>query len=341
MEDAVLLLVGLIQGHFNGRVFQLDVEYVHDNNGKVWMVQVCHCVTAKDGSERLSKSPEHWKATRTAESVDVVDTLDLGLTSKRISQIGRHSDERVFLRTRSIKPVDENLVNDTCYEIDVARARSRGATRLPRSPSRSPDRVGGEEFLSTMGTLNIPNARLGPEVPLGTNTAVLGSSQLAGCQGDFCHFDTSYLEHINEDILGQTNQLSEFRRKLMSQNTAVAEDASSTNAEIHNLIKLGSEMGSLTSSKYRDSKKENQDLLTIPLRVIIQARKEMPLVKLLLSRVRRGEEGDYFSQDSYADVAIGSHLPSRYYNDVPCCMNCFKVSSFRMRIADMMSLLLL
>ena len=63
----------------------------------------------------------------------------------------------------------------------------------------------------------------------------------------------------------------------------------------------------------------------IPYRIIIQTRQEMPLVKLMLTRYSRGEKGDYVSQDSYSDLAVGGKVPSHYYKEVKCCANCFKV----------------
>ena len=53
---------------------------------------------------------------------------------------------------------------------------------------------------------------------------------------------------------------------------------------------------------------------------------EMPLVKLQLRRHKSNEEGDYVTEDSYADIAVAGKLPAHYYQDVPCCGNCFKVS---------------
>ena len=53
---------------------------------------------------------------------------------------------------------------------------------------------------------------------------------------------------------------------------------------------------------------------------------EMPLVKLQLRRHKSNEEGDYVTENSYADIAVAGKLPTHHYQDVPCCGNCFKVS---------------
>lgn len=60
---------------------------------------------------------------------------------------------------------------------------------------------------------------------------------------------------------------------------------------------------------------------------IIQARQEMPLVRLQLERHMRGEEGPYTLQDTYQDITVKGKLPAHYYQQVPVCLNCFQVYS--------------
>ena len=53
----------------------------------------------------------------------------------------------------------------------------------------------------------------------------------------------------------------------------------------------------------------------------------MPLVKLQLQRHKRGEPGEYVTEQNYQDISVSSRLPAHYYKEVPCCLNCFKVYS--------------
>ena len=43
-------------------------------------------------------------------------------------------------------------------------------------------------------------------------------------------------------------------------------------------------------------------------RAIMQARQEMPLVKLQLQRHKRGEKSDYVSAENYSDIAVSSKV---------------------------------
>ena len=81
--------------------------------------------------------------------------------------------------------------------------------------------------------------------------------------------------------------------------------------------------GSTTSDG--DEGNDNSLDFVVPYRMVIQSRQEMPLVKLMLKRYKRGEDGDYVAEDSYSDLAISNKLPAHYYKDVQCCRNCYKV----------------
>jgi len=179
-----------------------------------------------------------------------------------------------------------------------------------------------------------------------------------GCQGDFCQFDLDFLEnHEIKKATAKVNTLSEFRARLMdSGGVVVGDDDGGLSSQITQLIKGKSEGGggvpgmkdrkkkktktskdllskSLDSIPLESSHSDGGDgssvdtLLMVPYRVIIQTRQEMPLVKLQLARYKRGEKGEYVSEESYADLAIGSKLPGHFYKDVPCCLKCFKVYS--------------
>lgn len=187
--------------------------------------------------------------------------------------------------------------------------------------------------------IEVPNARLGKEVPL-SSTSLLGTSQLSGCQGDFCHVRLDLLEDPN--VAGgrnANNSLSKFRRRLMEADTSQFGSASthtsdfdSSYADIDNNTATNIILGELSSADLKKTSElrkrtdsESENLFHIPLRSIIQARQEMPFVKSLLLRRKNKESGDYFSVDDYHDIATSGKLPAVYYSDVPCCLNCSKV----------------
>jgi hypothetical protein len=62
---------------------------------------------------------------------------------------------------------------------------------------------------------------------------------------------------------------------------------------------------------------------------IVRARSEHKLVRLLLQRYRRGEEGDYLLTEYFSDtpVGLGQTFPAHYYRKVRICEQCFMVYS--------------
>lgn len=185
-----------------------------------------------------------------------------------------------------------------------------------------------------------PNARLGHEVPIADKTKVLGSSQVLGCQGDFCNFDMGYLEDgTAAEMSGSAPQggknMNDFRNKIMAQSTST--QFLSRDSMVSKLLNtdkpLGNKhksapvllpLGTAATAKSNDSSSK-QPTQKITFRSIIQARQEMPLVKLQLERHRKGEVAPYVREETYSDMEVAGKLPAHYYQEVPCCMNCFKV----------------
>jgi hypothetical protein len=134
-------------------------------------------------------------------------------------------------------------------------------------------------------------------------------------------FESSDIADLPQD----QSQLSAFRKRLIKGN--VWDDNSMSNNDSNNnkqstKAKKRQNRFDPTSDGSQESKESN---LKIPYRIIIQARQEMPLVKLQLSRHMKNEKGDYMSEDNYNEFGVAGKLPSHYYQEVPCCLNCYKV----------------
>ena len=185
---------------------------------------------------------------------------------------------------------------------------SKGGGRL------SPVRVSTADRRLHIGTPQTPNARLTPDVLGTTNTAIFGTSQLSGCQGDFCALDIRKVENRDVDLgstLSTSFKLSEFRQNLMKNDEFYVTEKTL----ISSVGPTGGDSSALSI----------KTPFSIPYRTVIQTRQELPFVKLTLERHRRGEEGDYVSEEYYNDLATSGKLPSVFYKDVPCCENCYKV----------------
>eukprot|EP00981_Chlorochromonas_danica_P008761 scaffold2312_cov165-Ochromonas_danica.AAC.1 len=154
------------------------------------------------------------------------------------------------------------------------------ASSMPNLLSAAPERI--------------PNARFGSEVPI-SHTNILGSSQLTGCQGDFCNFNL---------LDWQPNYK---QRRIVSAGGDYQKDL-------------------LESGIIDPPNGPNQPgLLKWNYNSILLARQQAPLVKNFLERHFRGENIPLAIQDNYMDVAVAGKLPARYYQEVPVCSNCYKI----------------
>jgi hypothetical protein len=164
---------------------------------------------------------------------------------------------------------------------------------------------------------------------------ILGSSQLEGCRGDFCHFDTSVKDtKLSDSEMGQM-QRDEFRRKLLNMPDVYGgmnadgslggegSDAFSLN-DSDSIFSYGHKPSSHQTTPLEASSMSPRH--QIPYKSIIQARKELSLVKTFLLKYKQGIPHDYVSEgNAFDNLSIGQNYPAHYYKDVNVCHNCFKV----------------
>ena len=214
---------------------------------------------------------------------------------------------------------------------------SAGSTSRPISRSDQNDGSKSEPLnplsdplLAQFRVDKAPGATLDYDTPLAGNTKILGSSQILGCQGDFCNFDMSYLENpeLSEGDVNKVSnakELSEFRKKLLM--TGTKSDFIDGDSEVSKQMKGGKKGTSLQPAELAAINADRLPNQKIAYRCIIQARQEMPLVKIALENHRKGVDQPYMREDAFKDTASAAKMPAHYYQDVPCCLNCLKVYS--------------
>ena len=386
METWALKVANRVQSVYKGRVVRMTLEFVQDTEGKVWLSRSTECVVSTDAhGKRESRSSEMLKRSRTevlvagarSDSPDRAglsasrgnDRIGLGSPISRPTSIGHHSEARISRRRRR-EDVGGSTSPDGGASVAVVEDASLGGSffggnyqldtgssyTFPDISSRPGSKGQSREFSNfalesgSDAPIEVPNSRLGKEVPLAESaTAIFGTTQLKGCQGDFCHIRVDMLE--DPSIVGgrqSHKSLSKFRRRLMEADTSQfgTVDESSFGNSYEELddaaatsIILGNSMNGLgaKSKPARKAKtnrrhggdasgnKTSEATQLIPYRAIIQARQEMPLVKAMLLRRKNKESGDYVTTDNYHDLAVSGKLPAVYYTEVPCCANCAQV----------------
>ena len=235
---------------------KLDIESVQDANGVIWVTKIKNCQMAKElpSEAPRSMSPEQYKGARIGRAAEYGDTtslvaqsLDSGFDASRPSRIGRNSDKRVERRANRQALPDEDMVKEIMSggSRNGSRNGSRGGSRGGRSisPARATSRGGtaevkiSESHVTSQG-FHVPGARLGTDVPIAESTSMFGSTQLSGCQGDFCKFDLGYIENTGVLALGgRDNTLSEFRQKLLASDGPVTADEKGLTSHLTNLMK--------------------------------------------------------------------------------------------------------
>jgi hypothetical protein len=183
-----------------------------------------------------------------------------------------------------------------------ANPSSQSNTNLQRKRPDSRNLPSSADGLLNTG--RIPNSTLGKDIPFGTNTDILGSSQLEGCHGDFCHFNVLAMQATGSSAKvkkGKNKGRMDYQKALW-------------------------EAGLMESSTLGES--PNKSVVAdhkLAYKSIIQARQEMPLVRQTLDRHMRGEEGPYSLDDNYHDISFGGKMPAYYFQDVSVCRNCFQI----------------
>lgn len=170
---------------------------------------------------------------------------------------------------------------------------------------------------------SIPNSRLDKEAYV-TATSSLGSSQIVGCQGDFCGLNLISVEtsETHAPLSKKHKTLSDFRRKLM---TADAGNVDYFDSSTHKMPDITGKLSATSFSEPGQEESNGGEFKKIALRSVIQARQEMSLVKLQLDRHKRGDKSPYVTEDTYQGLSISRQMPAHYYQQVPVCSTCYKV----------------
>jgi pimeloyl-ACP methyl ester carboxylesterase len=134
----------------------------------------------------------------------------------------------------------------------------------------------------------------------------MGSTQLAGCRGDFCGYTFDVDEALEVDSRGGKwggGRGGGGGSKLKNKGRKAGGGGEDAEAEVR-----------------------PEDYQSVPFKCIAQARAETTLVSLLLRRHENREDGDYVTQQYLSKGGVlAEHFPGRYYQPAKVCPNCHKV----------------
>lgn len=169
MSHIINSLVRLVESHKKCRVVSMVTEFTVDIESRVWLLRTTQCLTSVDGMGVRTKPTQERKAQRTAQSSIVGQALTTGTGADELSSSNlgaTHSRVRAARRRERDKPPDEGEVQKILGDVKKTRPR-RSSQQHPSSlPSTTSDI---REQSSSVAAAK-----------------ALGSTQLAGCPGDFC-----------------------------------------------------------------------------------------------------------------------------------------------------------
>ena len=328
LQSQTMALVRTLEGVRKCRVRKMVADFIVDPSGVPWFVNTVEVHTV-DGKSKRNVEKQQRAAQQqfvsidnnghlSSKSISGLPTMNGGGGSSGSGSGGAGGKKTLTANERAMSPntlkaykrLASRKKRDQDSLLDQARlsmakpVRPRGAGQLTAS--------GGNSFTT------------------GAARTALGTSQSAGCPGDFCHFTVA----LNDQ--GARGGGSGGPGDGLS------------NTEKHGVIArlresaLGGDSGKTKTpdvSKYHKNSRSKQqhqqshhhltgDSYRVPYYWVPRARAERVLVTLMLRRYASGESGDYLSTlDNTTEMSdvLGANYPSHFYKDVDVCENCMKI----------------
>eukprot|EP01041_Mallomonas_annulata_P003889 gene3889-7762_t len=357
MESMCRIIISRVEHKYGCRVVRMTGEFVQDKQGRIWMVRATDCTARNNLDQKRSISPvavDRSRMNRFQEGFDDQDDDEQYQEQEQSDLIpgfpsaSRDGGDRSRDRNRDRDwDRDRNAFElAASRDVDDMTLDSRGGSKSkPRSRQRQ-GTAGGPRPISSESQVvrsaisplpRIPNARLSNDVVLKNGNNIFGSCQRSGCQGDFCTYDISFIDRDVGDR--NINDREEFRRGLMSSDKTTSYKIAGESLLAPLSLSMSRKQSPVRGTNLLDRSQSPYNIsptragthnnpvetYLIPFRLIIQTRQEESLVKLLLTRRKRGEDGDYVSEASYSDLALSLQLPEMFSKEVECCSTCYKI----------------
>lgn len=158
---------------------------------------------------------------------------------------------------------------------------------------------------------------------------IMGSSQSRQCPGDFCGLDFSVAEQQPDPFLDRRNTRPGTSLRPGTSGSSYRPGTSSyrpgTSTSRLSSLSLPSVKGSIPKKSTHNMAGSQ----TISYGMVLHARAEHKLVKLMIEREQRSEEGDYMQDNVIysSSSEISMQNPGSYYRRVHVCNNCFNMYS--------------
>ena len=310
LVDQTMALVRTIEGVRRCRVRKMVSDFIVDPAGKPWFVNTIEIHTVNGKSKREAEK-------KTQQFVSIGNNGQItSSSSHNFPAVGNSSGTT---DVTSSKSADERAMSPNTlkayHRLSARKKREEDSllhhARLSMSKPVKPK--GGEQLTKTT-----------------TARTALGTSQSAGCPGDFCNFSIA-LNDQGARSSSSTSDGSETDRSGLSsteRNGVIARlrELTLNESSKHSTGESITNRHHGHGNKYSGS--GNTNSYRVPYYWVPRARAERVLVTLMLRRYASGENGDYLSTldntHEMSDV-LGANYPAHFYKDVDVCENCMKI----------------
>ena len=328
LHEQTMALVRTLEGVRKCRVRKMISDFVVDTNGIPWFINTIevHTVDGKSKQRALERAASKQQEER---FVSISSSGQVGSSSHHKHNGGGSSQKKKTLSA-----------NERAMSPNTLKAYQRLAARKERTQDAliNQARLVMAKPVQPRGNQSIAHASSNNSFTKGAARTALGTSQSAGCPGDFCNYSVALDDQGargggGDGSGGAGDGLNNHEKSgviARLRESALNEGLMSTH---HNDKK------SINVSKYhKESKIKVQQTLKqqhanvnsyrVPYYWVPRARAERVLVTLMLRRYSSGETGDYLSTlDNTTEMSdvLGANYPSHFYKDVDVCENCMKI----------------
>ncbi len=330
LEKQTMSLVRTLEGVRRCRVRKMVTDWVVDPSGTPWFVKSEEVLTVSGKNKREAR--EAREAAARAEKrrggrssrrgggekfVSISSGGKVGASSS-LPSVGGGGSQQLNANERAMSPntlkAYQRLAAKKKRDQDSMLHKARLSMAKPVQPERS------------SGPLQ------------GVARTALGTSQAAGCPGDFCEFtialnDQGKLDAGNDGDGDGDNSRPGTGLSATEKNGVIARLRKETLGGKHGRGGASKSGGGGASAHLRTGNHKLHDLhgercYRVPYYWVPRARAERTLVTLMLRRYATGENGDYLSTiDNTTEMSdvLGSNYPAHFYKDVDVCENCMKI----------------
>ena len=335
LEEMAVAVVKFVEATRRVHVTKMTAEFCVDTDNVPWFMRTTTFLTVKRA--KLAASRRRGPA---AAAANKTGPAGADGASSALSPSAMNLPANFPANRRPVSPLRDALEPGETYPRHLVKRKSPKKGRWPRGRRARRERVSsfagsvasgvggssvasGDTAATPLGaTGRIPDNVLeglvdgdAPHVAYKSGTAeeTLGSTQRAGCCGDFCAVKLAPKLTAMPGQGGGGGGGGGGGRPTWTAAAARAQVA-----------------GRMSEDDPRDVSRvleDNGETYQIPYRMVAQARQEAYYVALMLKRHKQGQRGEFISSDYYPEHTdrIAQKFPASFYRQVEVCQRCFQV----------------